>query len=264
MDSLSSNVSDASARVGLALSGGGARGISHLGIIKALEEMGVNISCLSGTSTGALLATLYSYGLSPDEILNLIIKTRFFSSLRPAWTMKGLINLEKLSDILIKIIPENNFSCLKIPVTVTATNLSRGQVEYFDSGELIPVVLASCCVPVVFNPTILNGEVYVDGGIMDNLPTRPIRDRCNVLIASSCNDVSSGFDVRNFRSVIERSMLIAINGNTTISKNLCDVLIEPPGLGNLSVFDVSKAADAYDRGYQYVKANFSPEDFLKA
>lgn len=254
---------EASYKVGLALSGGGARGIAHLGVIKALEEMGVSFHCMSGTSFGAMMATFYSYGLSPDQILDLIINTRFFSSLRPAWTLRGLINLERLSDVLLKIIPENNFNSLKIPVTVTATNLSKGTVEYFDSGELIPAVLASCCVPVVFNPLILNGNVYVDGGIMDNLPTRPLRDKCDILIASNCNNVSSDFDVRNFRSVVERSLLIAINGNTTISKNISDVVIEPPGLGNISVFDVGRAVEVFERAYEFSKTNFSLFDFQK-
>lgn len=257
------DVNEGSFKIGLALSGGGARGIAHLGVIKALEEMGVAIHHLSGTSFGAMMATLYAYGLPPDRILDLIINTRFFSSLRPAWTLKGLINLERLSDILLKIIPENNFSCLKTPVTVTATNLSKGTVEYFDSGELIPAVLASCCVPVVFNPMILNGHVYVDGGIMDNLPTRPLRDKCDILIASNCNNVSSDFDVRNFRSVVERSLLMAINGNTTISKNISDVVIEPPGLGSISVFDVGKAVEVFERAYEFTKTNFSPFDFQK-
>jgi NTE family protein len=248
-------------KTGLALSGGGARGISHLGIIKALEEFGVKVDYISGTSTGALLGTLYAYGLTPEKILEVIINTRFFASLRPAWTWKGLINLNGLSDILLKLIPENSFNCLKIPVTITATNLNRGRVEYFTDGPLIPAILASCCVPVVFNPVELDGEVYVDGGLMDNLPSKPLREKCSMLIGSHCNGISSEFDVKNFRSVLERSLLMAINGNTVISKNMCDILIEPPGLGNLSVFDVSKARDVYEIGYRFVLANFSAEHF---
>lgn len=250
-------------KTGLALSGGGARGISHLGILKALEEFDVRIEYISGTSTGALLGTLYAYGLSPDKILEVVINTRFFSSLRPAWTWKGLINLKGLSELLLRLIPENNFDCLKIPVTISATNLNRGTVAYFTSGELIPAILASCCVPVVFNPVELDGEVYVDGGLLDNLPSKPIRDKCSLLIGSHCNGISSEFDVRNFRSVIERSLLMAINGNTVISKNICDILIEPPGLGNLSVFDVRKARDVFEIGYNFVRANFSRTDFHK-
>jgi len=246
---------------GIALSGGGARGISHLGVLKALDELGVHLDYISGTSTGALIGALYSYGLSPEKILELIINTRFFSSLRPAWTWTGLVNMDGLRDLIMKQIPEDSFDVLKIPLTITATNLTKGKADYFTAGPLMPAVLASCCVPVLFNPVQVNGEVYVDGGITDNLPSKSIRHKCNLLIGSHCNYVSSEFDVKNFRSVIERSLLMAISGNTTISKELCDILIEPPGLANISVFDVKNAELLFDVGYQFLIKNYTKTDF---
>lgn len=246
---------------GIALSGGGARGISHLGVLKALDELGVHLDYISGTSTGALVGALYSYGLSPEKILELIINTRFFSSLRPAWTWTGLVNMDGLRDLIIKLIPEDSFDALKIPLTITATNLTKGRSEYFTAGPLVPAVLASCCVPVLFNPVHVNGEVYVDGGMTDNLPSKSIRHKCNLLIGSHCNYVSSEFDVKNFRSVIERSLLMAVSGNTTVSKELCDILIEPPGLANISVFDVKNAELLFDVGYEFLIKNYSKLDF---
>jgi len=246
---------------GIALSGGGARGISHLGVLKALEELGVHLDYISGTSTGALVGALYSYGLSPEKILELIISTRFFSSLRPAWTWTGLVNMDGLRDLIMKQIPEDSFDALKIPLTITATNLTKGKADYFTAGPLMPAVLASCCVPVLFNPVHVNGEVYVDGGITDNLPSKSIRHKCNLLIGSHCNYVSNEFDVKNFRSVIERSLLMAISGNTTVSKELCDILIEPPGLANISVFDVKNAELMFDVGYQFLIKNYTKTDF---
>jgi NTE family protein len=246
---------------GIALSGGGARGISHLGVLKALDELGVHLDYISGTSTGALVGALYSYGLSPEKILELIISTRFFSSLRPAWTWTGLVNMDGLRDLIMKQIPEDSFDALKIPLTITATNLTKGKADYFTAGPLMPAVLASCCVPVLFNPVHVNGEVYVDGGITDNLPSKSIRHKCNLLIGSHCNYVSNEFDVKNFRSVIERSLLMAISGNTTVSKELCDILIEPPGLANISVFDVKNAQLLFDIGYEFLVKNYSKLDF---
>ena len=246
---------------GIALSGGGARGIAHLGVLKALDELGVHLDCMSGTSTGALVGALYSYGLSPEKILELIINTRFFSSLRPAWTWTGLVNMDGLRDLILKLIPEDSFDALKIPLTITATNLTKGKAEYFTVGPLTPAVLASCCVPVLFNPVHVNGEVYVDGGMTDNLPSKSIRHKCNLLIGSHCNFVSSEFDVKNFRSVIERSLLMAVSGNTTVSKELCDILIEPPGLANISVFDVKNAELLFNVGYEFLIKNYSKLDF---
>ena len=246
---------------GIALSGGGARGISHLGVLKALQDFGISLDYISGTSTGALVGALYSYGLTPEKILDVIINTRFFSSLRPAWTWTGLVNMDGLRDLIMRLIPGDNFDALKIPLTVTATNLTKGKAEYFTAGPLIPAILASCCVPVLFNPVQVNGELYVDGGVTDNLPSKSIRDKCSLLIGSHCNYISSEFDVKNFRSVIERSLLMAISGNTTVSKELCDILIEPPGLANISVFDVKNAARIFDVGYEFVTRNYSKMDF---
>lgn len=251
-------------KLGIALSGGGARGIAHLGVLKALDEFGVKLSCISGTSTGAIVGALYAEGLAPDAILDLIIETRFFSSLRPAWTWTGLLNMEGLREVILKFIPGNRFESLKIPLTIAATNLRQGKAEYFSRGELIPAILASCCVPALFNPVQIQDDMYVDGGIVDNLPCKPIREKCDLLIGSHCNYITNEFDVRNFRSVIERSLLIAINGNTAVSKNLCDVLIEPPSLGNISTFEVRKAKILFDIGYHFTRDNFKAEDFQGA
>ena len=248
-------------KYGLVLSGGGARGISHIGVIKALEELGLKFDCLSGTSAGSIVASLYAAGYNPDQLLEMIISTSFFKSVRPAWTLTGLLSLERLRDVLIKYLPENSFESLKIPVTICATDIIKGKPDYFSKGELIPAILASCCVPAVFNPVQINGNVYVDGGLMDNLPARSIHDHVDFLIGSHCNYITSEFNLVNFRSVIERSALIAVSGNTTVSKNLCKVLIEPPEVGKFSGTDMARAKELFDAGYQYTKANFTAKDF---
>lgn len=250
-------------KTGLVLSGGGARGISHIGVIKALEEFGVSVSCISGTSAGSLVGSLYAYGLKPDTILDLVISTSLFKAMRPAWTWTGLLNADGLRDTLLQHIPENSFEALKIPMTIAATDIVKGKAAYFSSGELIPAILASCCVPAVFNPIHFNNSIYVDGGMVDNLPASAIRGECDFLIGSHCNYISESFDVKSFRSVIERSLLIAINGNTTVSKGLCDILIEPPDVGNYSGFEIKKAKDLFQAGYQFVHDNFSQADFTR-
>jgi NTE family protein len=243
--------------IGLVLSGGGARGICHLGVLKALEEAGLKFNSISGTSAGAVVGALYSYGYKPDEILSIIESTRLLKSLRPAWTLTGLLKLDGLRELILKYIPENDFNVLKIPVTVAATDIKKGRIEYFAQGELIDPLLSSCCVPAVFNPIRLNGNIYVDGGILDNLPVKAIRDKCDFIIGSHCNFITSEFDVKNIRSVVERSLLMAIHGNTMLSKTLCNVLIEPPEAGKFSGFDLGKAREIFDIGYKYTKENFT-------
>lgn len=246
---------------GLTLSGGGARGVSHVGVLKALDEFGVKVNVLSGTSAGSIVGALYSYGYTPDEMITIIMGTKLFMAMRPAWAWTGLLSLEALHTILIKLLPENDFSRLRIPMTIVATDIRMGKPVYFSGGELIPALLASSCVPAVFNPVQFAGGTYVDGGLMDNLPSRAIRDRCDFLIGSHCNYIAGEYDIRNIRNVIERSLLIAINGNTTISKGLCNILIEPPGVGKYSGFDLKKAKELFEIGYRHVMENFKPEDF---
>jgi NTE family protein len=250
-------------KTGLVLSGGGARGISHIGVIKALEELGITITHLSGTSAGSIVGSLYAYGYKPDRILEIVLTTKLFRSMRPAWTWTGLLSLEGLKDALLTYLPENDFAALKLPMTIAATDIKRGKVDYLRSGELVPAILSSCCVPAVFNPIQHNKKLYVDGGLVDNLPSAAIRSDVDFLIGSHCNYISDEFDVKNFRSVIERSLLIAINGNTAISKSQCDILIEPPGVGSYSGFELGKAKDLFEKGYHFVKENFRTEDFEK-
>lgn len=249
-------------KVGLVLSGGGARGVCHLGVIKALEEFGVKFNYISGTSVGSVVGCLYSYGYSPDEIMEMIRTTSFFKSLKIAWAWTGLLSFDGLRDLLLKYMPENDFRCLKIPVTLAITEIRKGKLEYVSQGELMTPIQASCSVPAVFKPVQYNGGIYVDGGIMDNLPVKGIYDKCDFIIGSHSNFITSEFDVKNFRNVIERSLLMAINGNTMISKSLCNVLIEPPDVGVYSGFDLGKAPEIFEIGYRYTKQHFSPDQFL--
>lgn len=248
--------------VGIVLSGGGARGIAHLGILRALEEWGVRCQYVSGTSVGAVLGALYAHGHHPDEILEIIVQTKIFRSMRPAWTFSGLLRLDGIRELLVRYLPNNNFEDLPVKLVVAATDLQEGRAAYFSEGELIPALLASSCVPAMFAPVHLNGKVYIDGGITDNLPAAIIRQKVDFIIGLHCNPIVPDAEPRNVRRLIERTLLLAINGNTFPSKSLCDVLIEPPDLGTVSTFDVSKARELADIGYRFTKANFTQNDFI--
>jgi NTE family protein len=250
-------------KVGLVLSGGGARGVSHIGVIKALLELGVKIDMVSGTSAGAIVGALFAKGLNPEEILSAVSQLSLLKSVRPAWAWSGLLTMDGLNVLLNKYIPENSFKALKLPLTVAATEVRLGQVHYFDDGELIPAIISSCSIPAVFNPVSFGNHRYVDGGLLDNLPVRPIREKCDFIVASHCNHIDSTYDERSLRAIIERSLLLAVTANTTASRMQCDVVIEPPKLGRFSSLDMSHARDIFDAGYKYTKANYLPHHFQK-
>lgn len=248
-------------KVGLALSGGGAKGFAHLGIIKALEEMEITISEISGTSAGAIVGAFYCYGHKPDQILEIISSTGFLKSVRPAWSWSGLLSMDGFKEVLFKYLPDNSFEKLKTPLTIAATEIRQGRVTYFNTGELIPRIIASSSIPALFNPVTLDGNVYVDGGILDNLPVRPLVGMCDFIIGSHCNPVEQRFDIKSVREITQRSLLMAINVNSSHSKAHCNVVIEPPELGKFSTFDLSRGKEIFEIGYQFVKNNYSKKDF---
>jgi len=248
-------------KIGLALSGGGARGMSHLGVIKALEEFGLRFYEVSGTSAGAIAGAFYCYGYTPDETLSLISQMGFLNSVRPAWAWAGLLSMDGFRDMMLRCMPENDFSALKIPLTVAATEIRLGKIVYFNEGELVSSVIASSSIPALFNPVQQKDNFYVDGGIMDNLPVRPLVGKCDIIIGSHCNPVQQRFDLGSVKDITERSLLIAINVNTTLSKTHCTHVIEPPDLGRFSTFDLAKGKEIFEIGYKYTKANYKAIDF---
>jgi NTE family protein len=250
-------------KIGLALSGGGARGIAHIGVIKAMEELGVRPDVISGTSAGSIVGVLYSSGMKPDDIFDVVSHLSIFRSVKMAWAWSGLLKMEGLQALLTKYVPDNTFESLKIPLTVAATEIRLGEIRYFSSGELAPAVISSCSIPGIFDPVHFNEHLYVDGGLLDNLPTRPIRDKCDFLIGSHCNHLTVDYDEHSLRAVIERSMLITVSANTQASRMLCDLVIEPPHMARFTVFEMAKAKEIYDAGYKYTKENFLPQHFQK-
>lgn len=240
--------------IGLVLSGGGARGVAHIGVIQALEEFGVRPTRISGTSAGSIVGALYANGVSPKEMLRIVSQVSLFSAVRPTLAPGGLLRMDGLRTLLKAHLPED-FAALKKPLTIATVELKLGQIAYFDSGELIGAIMSSCSIPGVFSPMPYRGALYVDGGILDNFPVRPLYDACDVLIGSHCNRVTPSFDVTNMKVVIERSMLLAIGANTQHSKEMCDVVIEPHGLDKFSSFDIGKAKEIFDLGYKFTKEN---------
>lgn len=245
-----------SARTGLVLSGGGARGIAHLGVLKVLIEEGVTIDEVSGTSVGAILGAFYCSGYSPDEILQVIHKERILRSLRLAWNRSGLLSMKGFVEVLKSYLPHNSFEDLKLPLTVAATEIKEGRIDYFSSGPLIPAVLASASVPAIFDPLLIGENAYVDGGLMDNVPVRPLLSRCGRLIASHCNPIRQVINIRSVREVSERSILLAIHVNAAQSLSKCDMVFEPLELGRYSTFDLKHTDEIFEIGYTYARKNF--------
>jgi NTE family protein len=238
------------AKIGLALSGGGVRGVSHLGVIQALTDHGIHFSHISGTSAGAIAAAFFAAGYAPREILNIIKEAKLLKMLRPAIGSTGLVSILNVQHLIRQYIPHNTFKQLKCRVTISSVDLGEGKLVYFTEGDLDLSLLASCCLPGIFRPIIINDHMYVDGGILNNFPVEPLVGNCDFIIGSSCNHLPVVTDIKSFGGMIDRAAMIAINASLNTHKILCDVIIEPHGLGGYGIFDTDDAEEIYMIGYE--------------
>jgi len=237
-------------KIGLALSGGGIRGVAHLGVLQALSDRGIEFSHISGTSAGAIAAAFFAGGYTPKETLEIIKVAHLLRRLRPSIGSTGLLSILHVEDLLKEYFPDNNFSKLKIPISVTSVDLGEGKLVYFNDGELVKSLLASCCLPGLFKPIIINGHMFVDGGILNNFPVEPLVGNCDLIIGVTCNHLAPVTEIHSFGQMVDRAAMLATNSGLDAHKRLCDVVIEPHGLGTYGIFDTSYAEYIYMIGYE--------------
>lgn len=238
------------AKVGIVLSGGGIRGIAHLGVLKALANEGLVISHISGTSAGAIAGAFFASGLDPEACLNIFMKTKLLRFIRPAVGSLGLVNMEYTSSLLKEHLPIDKIENLKIPLTIAATNFSEGKLVYLTKGPLIRAIQASSCIPGVFKPIMIDEEMYVDGGVLNNFPIEPLLTDCDFIIGSSCNHLNKANKLFTFKSLISRAVTMSINKDMEQKAAFCNILIEPKDMGMISTFDTNKAETIYWLAYE--------------
>jgi len=237
--------------VGLALSGGGVRGIAHLGVIKALNEVGIVPTKVSGTSAGAIAGAMYCQGYLPEEILQIIVDTNYFKFMRPAISLTGFFKMDSVGNLFRLYLGHDDFAQLKIPLTVAATDIKKGKVRYYSEGELIRPIMASSCIPGMFDPVVIGKRFLVDGGVLNNMPVEPLEGFSDSIIGVNCNQLPEETNIGNMKKLIERSVIMAMNYNAYSRKYKCDFFLEPPGLGKYGVFDIKKAPELFLIGYDY-------------
>lgn len=168
------------ARVGLALSGGGARGLAHIGVLNVLQQEGIPIDLLAGTSMGGFLGAVYAAGMDPSaikaEALNLSSPRRLWSLIDLVPPRRGLIEGNKVHEYMASLLGDRIFDDLRIPLTVVAADLNTGQQVHLNQGRVVDAVRATIALPGILAPVERNGQLLVDGGILNNLPTDVARD----------------------------------------------------------------------------------------
>lgn len=236
-------------QLGLALSGGGARGMAHAGVLHALDELGIPVNIISGTSSGAIIGVLYAAGVKPAEMVNIVKKHKLFDIKRISFDFKGLLKTETFHKILKQFVPMTTFEQLSIPVIVCATDFNHAKSVFFQAGKIADVVVASCSIPIIFSPTIVKGRMLVDGGLLNNFPVEPLLSKCNHIIGVHVNPLGT-FKRKNISGMVERCFQMAISSNNKHKASQCSLFIEPPELSGYTVFDTKNAKAIFDLGYK--------------
>lgn len=175
-------------RVGLALGGGGAKGLSHIAFLQALDELGVRPAVIAGTSIGAVIGGLYAAGVSGKQLEQLVVNLGFldltklvldFSILSNSAIYKG----KGVEEFLSRGMPVQTFEEVKIPLKVVATDFWSRKEVVFSSGSLMTAIRASMALPALFEPVQLNGKVLIDGGAVNPLPYDLLSQECDLTIA---------------------------------------------------------------------------------
>lgn len=244
-------------KIGLALGGGGARGIAHIGAIKAFEELGITFDYVAGTSAGSIIGALYAYGKSAKEIEELA------KGLKKKDIMRGMIpfikpaNTDRLEEQLNKAFGDLTvFSEMKVPLSVVCTDLKTGKEIDFDYGNVSKVVSGSCAVPGVFTPVVYEDMHLVDGGLRNNIPADVVKKMgANVVFAIDVNHLR-GTGTQSLSTISVLSSTIGIMMQSKVDKTMeCADLIFEPALENFSPLKFEGVDEMIKIGYDTVMAN---------
>ena len=250
-----------SVKIGLALGGGGARGFAHLGVAMALRQLNVPVHCVAGTSIGAIIGGVIAAGVE-DEAMKWVdvpdwkkLPRLFFEVCIP-W--RGLLRGRKIEKFLRRTIPASDFSDLKMPLAVVATDYNSGGEVVISSGDVHTAIRASMSIPGVFNPVALNGQVLVDGGLVNPVPVDVCRSLgADVVIAV---DINANKSLMAHRSISDVNIFDALDmmftlctnrlTQTNLAKHPPDLLLSPP-LRDIMMLDFRHAKELVAQGYEY-------------
>jgi NTE family protein len=270
-----------SLKVGLALGGGGARGIAHIAYLNALDELDIKPSIIAGTGVGALAGALYASGLKPDEMIGVLeeLDYRRGMKLLNNYSFKdgkyGVLDAIGTEEYLELVMPVKIFDRLYTPLKIVAANYETRQQHIFEEGKVVPALRASMAVPGIFSPIEVDDNVYIDGGCVNPLPFDVIREECDVLIAidvsghgasegeisiaSTANDLSQCYQILTNMLISEKKK------NTKI-----EVLAQPAleGVQMLDFYNFENILDAVEEEVEEFKIEVAkilkPELLTKA
>lgn len=254
-------------KIGLALGGGGAKGAAHLGILKSFQEKGIKFDYVSGTSIGAFIGAVYANG-NIEELIDdsFRIKLKDLPTLiRPSISKKGFFSGQQIRRLLSKFIQAKNIEQLKTPLAIVSTEINNTELVTFTRGSISNAVWASMSIPGILTPFIEDNKMYVDGGFLEPVPVKAVRDLGAEIVvaidlitfaakrqfASINSQPEKQFSSKNVFDIIQRSSIITQSRLTEISfeKSAPDVIIRPD-VSEINTLDFHKSKTGMQKGIE--------------
>ncbi|MDR1226656.1 MAG: patatin-like phospholipase family protein [Prevotellaceae bacterium] len=242
-------------KIGIVLSGGAARGFAHLGVLQALEDNGIVPDYVSGSSMGAVIGSAYAAGKTPAEIYDFGRKANFIRLYRPTLRASSLFKTTFLQKMLDDLIPHDDFGLLKKKLFVCMTNLNTAHWDIASTGTIKNKVIASASIPFVFEPSIIDSTIYVDGGLLNNLPVEPLKAMpdCKHIIGVSVNSLphKTQHELLGMEALV-RTVSMVVVGTEMQRRKHCNYYIEVDKAGTIGLLEFSRIDEFYQMGYEAV------------
>jgi NTE family protein len=197
-----------------------------------------------------LVGVFYAAGFEPMKILELVKSNRMMKMFKWQMPSGGLIDMKKVLSLLEENIKTDDFSSLQKPFYCSVVNLNSGHSEIKNEGKLFQWVMASASIPIIFEPQVIDGITYVDGGLLNNLPVDCIRDQCRILIGIHVNHNGTEDNISGIKAIAERTFRLVMSQNVRESLTKCDFVIEPPETRQYNTFDFRKADEIFRIGFE--------------
>jgi len=247
-------------KIALCFSGGALRSAAQVGALRFLEEKGVEVGAVSGSSAGAIVALFIAAGKGSADLISLMKSLRrrdlFRFSSRP-----GLFSLDSLESIVRSAVNVGDHRDLRIPCHICVTELNTAQTRYLDRGDPVANAIASSALTPLFSPREIDGVWYADGGFTDNLPVRPLKSSGLPVLSINVNPLVGNLP-GSFRGLLVRSLLIMMHANILPSRSLSDAHLDIEGVARMKLFDFGAIDDAYRLGYEALEKSW-PDFSLK-
>ena len=239
-------------KIALAFSGGGIRALAHLGVVDVLRKNGFEIAAISGSSGGALVGSLLADGKSSDEIRSIFNDVKRTDLMRGISSKGGMFSLKRLEEILEMTLTYKQIETLPIPLIIAATDFAEGEIRYFEKGPISTLCAASSSLTPFFAPVPYEDMLLADGGLMDNLPTKPLKKYGYPIIGINVNPIIHEESGNVFKMTF-RALVLMMASNIEASRYFADYYIEVEECEGINIFDFSQSDASYEAGVTRTK-----------